>query len=122
MSYLNLHLRKGCDNPKYLKGVLPVLDRRLDYGGDGGVVLGPLLGSEASADFQFGLGRPQSLFGIIVRGWNGGSGEEGEDMVPELGDAFFEFVKVGGFPVLPRVNRGAFQRKPSVIGVLDCFD
>ncbi len=47
---------KGCNDPKDLERVLPVLDRRLYDGGDGGVVLDAGLGAEASADLELGLG------------------------------------------------------------------
>lgn len=49
------------------EGVLPVLDRRL-Y--DGGVVLRAGFRAEASADLEFGLGRPQGLLAVVVRGRN----------------------------------------------------
>lgn len=53
--------RKGRDGPKDLEGVLPVLDRRLYDGDNGGVVFRAGFRTEASADLEFGLGRPQSL-------------------------------------------------------------
>lgn len=77
MLYTKLRLRKGCNNLKYLKGVLSVLDRRLDDGGNGGIVPGSFVGAEAPADFQFGLGRSQCLLGFVVHGWNSRIGEEG---------------------------------------------
>lgn len=62
-----LCLGKGRNDPKDLEGVLPVLDRRLDDGGDGGVVLHAGLGAEASADLEFGLGRPERFLTVVVR-------------------------------------------------------
>ena len=44
-----------------------VLDRRL-Y--DGGVVLRAGFRAEASADLEFGLGRPQGLLAVVVCGRN----------------------------------------------------
>ena len=63
--------REGRYDPKDLKGVLPVLDRRLYDGGDGGVVLCAALRPEASADLEFGLGGTERLLAVIVRGRNG---------------------------------------------------
>ena len=57
MLYSKLRLRKGCNNPKDLKEVLSVPRRRLNDGGNGGIVPGSFLGAEAPADFQFSLGR-----------------------------------------------------------------
>lgn len=45
-------------------------DRRLYDGGDGGVVLRAGFRAEASADLEFGLGRPQGLLAVVVRGRN----------------------------------------------------
>ena len=42
--------RKGRNDPEDLEGVLPVLDRRLYDGGDGGVVLRAGFRAEASAE------------------------------------------------------------------------
>ena len=92
MLYTKLRLRKGCNNLKDLKGVLSVLDRRLDDGGNGGIVHGSFLGAEAPADFQFGLGWSQCLLGVVVRGRNSRIGEEGKDIVPVFGNSFFEFI------------------------------
>mgnify|MGYP007025037629 CR=1 FL=1 len=99
-----LCLRKGRDDPKDLEGVLSVLDRRLYDGGDGGVVFHTGLGPEASADLEFGLGRPECLLAVVVRGRDIRVREEGEDVVPVLGDALFEFVQLGVLPVFPRVD------------------
>ena len=101
---MNLRLRKGRDDPEDLEGVLSVLDRRLYDGGDGGVVFHTGLGPEASADLEFGLGRPEFLLAVVVRGRNGRVREEGEDVVPVLCDALFEFVQLGFLPVFPRVD------------------
>ena len=62
--------RNGRNEPKDLEGVLPVLDRRPYDGGDGGVVLRAGFRAEASADLEFGLGRPQGLLAVVVRGRN----------------------------------------------------
>lgn len=54
-----LRQSKGRYGPKDLEWVLPVLDRCLYDGGDGGVVLSSDLRAEASADLefvQFGVG------------------------------------------------------------------
>ena len=110
MLYTKLRLRKGCYNLKDLEGVLSVLDRRLDDGGNGGIVPGSFFGAEAPADFQFGLGRPQCLLGVVVRGRNSRIGKEGKDIVPVFGNAFFEFVKFGILPVFFRVNRRPFEQ------------
>ena len=90
-----LRQREGRYDPKDLEGVLPVLDRRLYDGGDGGVVPCAGLRAEASADLELGLGGTERLFAVVVRGRNGGVCQEGEDVVPVLGDALLEFVQVG---------------------------
>ena len=90
-----LRERKCRYDPKDLEGVLPVLDRRLYDGGDGGVVLCTGLRAEASADLELGLRGPEGLFAIVVRGRNGRVRQEGEDVVPVLGDALLEFVQFG---------------------------
>ena len=54
-----LRQSKGRYDPKDIEGVLPVLDRCLYDGGDGGVVLNTDLSAEASTDLefvQFGVG------------------------------------------------------------------
>lgn len=102
--------RKGRNDPEDLEGVLPVLDRRLYDGGDGGVVLRAGFRAEASADLEFGLGRPQGLLAVVVRGRDGGVREEGEDVVPVFGDAFLELVQFGAVPVLFRVDRRPRQQ------------
>ena len=57
-----LRQRKGCYDPKDLEGVLPVLDRCLYDGGDGGVVLcSDLRAEEASADLELGLCGTEAL-------------------------------------------------------------
>ena len=99
-----LCLRKGRDDPKDLERVLSVLDRRLYYGSDGGVVFHAGLRAEASADLEFGLGRPERLLAVVVRGWDGRVRQEGEDVVPVLGDALFELVQLGRLPVFLRVD------------------
>ena len=48
-----LRQSKGRYDPKDLEGVLPVLDRCLYDGGDGGVVLCSDLRAEASIDLEF---------------------------------------------------------------------
>ena len=90
--------RKGRNDPKDLEGVLPALDRRLYDGGDGGVVLRAGFRAEASADLEFGLGRPQGLLAVVVRGRDGEVREEGEDVVPVFGDAFLELAQFGADP------------------------
>lgn len=99
-----LCLREGRNDPKDLERVLPVLDRRLYDGGDGGVVFHAGLRAEASADLEFGLGRPERLPAVVVRGRDGWVGEEGEDVVPVLGNALLEFVQLGLLAVFPRVD------------------
>ena len=101
---MKLYLRKGRDDPKDLERVLSVFDRCLYDGGDGGVVFHTGLGPEASADLEFCLGRPERLLAVVVRGRDIRVREEGEDVVPVLGDALFEFVQLGVFPVFPRVD------------------
>ena len=76
-----LHSGKGCNDPKDLEGVLSVLDRRLYDGGNGGVVLHAGLRPEAAADLEFGLGWPQGLLAVVVRGRNLRIRQEGEDIV-----------------------------------------
>ena len=105
--------RKGRNDPKDLEGVLPVLDRRPYDGGDGGVVLRAGFRAEASADLEFGLGRPQGLLAVVVRGRDGRVREEGEDVVPVFGDAFLELVQFGAVPVLFRVDRRPRQQFPA---------
>ena len=63
-----LRQREGRYDPKDLEGVLPVLDRRLYDGGDGGVVPCAGLRAEASADLELGLGGAEGLFAVVVRG------------------------------------------------------
>ena len=100
-----LCLSKGRNDPKDLKGVLPVLDRRLDDGGDGGVVLHACLGAEAPADLEFGLGRPERLLAVVVRGRDIRIGQEGEDVVPVFCNTLLEFVKFRFLPVFGGVDR-----------------
>src|SRR5574344_1766292 len=89
---------KGCYDPKDIEGVLPVLDRCLYDGGDGGVVLGSDLRAEASADLELGLRWTEGLLTVVVRRRGGRICQEGEDVVPVLGDTLFEVEakKVGG--------------------------
>lgn len=56
-----LRQREGRYDLKDLEGVLPVLDRRLYDGGDGGVVLYAGLRAEASADLELGLRGTEGL-------------------------------------------------------------
>lgn len=77
------------------KGGLPVLDRCLYDGGDGGVVLCPDLRAEASADLELGLRGTKGLLTVVVRRRDGRICQEGEDVVPVLGNAVFEFVQSG---------------------------
>ena len=90
-----LRQRKGCYDPKDLEGVLPVLDRCLYDGGDGGVVLCFDLRAEASADLELGLRGSECLLTVVVHRWDGRIYKEGEDVVPVLSDALFEFVQFG---------------------------
>ena len=118
-----LCLRKGRDDPKDLERVLSVLDCRLYYGSDGGVVFHAGLRAEASADLEFGLGRPERLLAVVVRGRDGRVRQEGEDVVPVLGDALFEFVQFGFIPVLLRVDgrsgkqfvQASFHLRPHIL-------
>ena len=90
-----LRQRMGCYNPKDLEGVLPVLDRCLYDGGDGGVVLRSGLRAEASANLELGLRGSEGLLTVVVRRRDGRICQEGEDVVPVLGDALFQFVQFG---------------------------
>ena len=99
-----LCLSQGRNDPEDLERVLPVLDRRLDDGGDGGVVLRAGFGSEASADLHFGLGRTERLLAVVVGGRDLRVCQEGEDMVPVFGDTLLEFVQFGVLAVAVRVN------------------
>lgn len=100
-----LCLREGRNDPQGLERVLPVLDRRLYDGGDGGVVFHAGLRAEASADLESGLGRPECLLAVVVRGRDGRVvGEEGEDVVPVLGNALLEFIQFGLLAVFPCVD------------------
>lgn len=84
-----LRQRKGCYDPKDLEGVLPVLDRYLYDGGDGGVVLCSDLRAEASADLDLGLRGTEGLLTVVVRRRDCRICQEGEDVVPVLGEPFF---------------------------------
>ena len=90
-----LRQRKGCYDPKDLEGVLPVLDRCLYDGGDGGVVLRSGLRAEASANLELGLRGSEGLLTVVVRRRDSKICQEGEDVVPVLGDALFEVVQFG---------------------------
>ena len=61
-----LRQREGRYDPKDLEWVLPVLDRRLYDGGDGGVILCAGLRAEASADLELGLGGTEGLLANLV--------------------------------------------------------
>ena len=90
-----LRQRRGCYDPKDVKGVLPVLDRCLYDGGNGSVVLCSDLRAESSADLELGLRGTEGLLAVVVRRRDGRICQEGEDVVPVLGDALFEFVQFG---------------------------
>ena len=95
IQYIILRQCQGCNDPKDLEGVLPVLDRSLYDGGDGGVVLCAGLSAEASADLDLCLGGPEGLLAVVVRWRHGRVCQEGKDVVPVLGDALLEFVQFG---------------------------
>lgn len=99
-----LCLCEGRNDPQGLERVLPVLDRRLYDGGDGGVVFHASLRAEASADLEFGLGRPERLLAVVVRGRDGRVGEEGEDVAPMFVNALLEFIQFGLPAVFPCVD------------------
>ena len=103
-----LRQSNSCYDPQGLERVLLVFDGGLnDSLNDrpyGGVVFYAGLGAEASADLEFGLGRPERLLAIVVRGRNGRVGEEGEDVVPVLGNALLEFIQFGLLAVFPCVD------------------
>ena len=90
-----LRQSEGRYDLKDLEGVLPVPNRRLYDGGDGGVVLCPGLRAEASADLELCLCGPEGLFAVVVRRRNGRVRQEGENVVPMLEDALLEFVQFG---------------------------
>ena len=69
-----LCLYEGRNDPQGLERVLPVLDRCLYDGGDGSVVFHASLRAEASADLEFGLGRPKRLLAVVVRGLHDNAG------------------------------------------------
>ena len=96
---------QGCYDPKDLEWALPVLDRRLYDGGNGGAVLCPGLRAEASADLELCLGGPEGLLAVIVRWRDSRVRQEGEDVVPVLGDALLEFVQFGVGPVGLGIDR-----------------
>ena len=97
--------RKGRNDPQNLERVQSVLDRRLYDGGEGGVVFRAGFRAKASSDLEFGLGRPQGFLAVVVRRRNGGVREEGEEVVPVFGEAFFELVQFGITAILFRVDR-----------------
>jgi len=97
-----------------LERVLPVLYRRLYDGGDSGVVFRAVLRAEASSDLEFGLGRPERLLAVVVRGRDGRVREEGEDVTPVLGDALFELAQLGLWSGAPE------QLQIEVFGI-SCF-
>ena len=101
---------QGCYDPKDLEGVLPVLDRRLYDGGYGGVVLCPGLRAEASADLELCLGGPEGLFAVVVRRRDGRVRQEGEDVVPVLGNALFELVQFGVGTVSLCIDRRSCEK------------
>ena len=99
-----LCLREGRNDPQGLERVLPVLDRRLYDGGDGGVVFHASLRAEASTDLEFGLGRAQGLLAVVVRGRDGKVREEGEDVAPMFVNALLEFIQFCLLAVFPCVD------------------
>ncbi len=105
-----LRQRKGRYDPKNLEGVLPVLDSRLYDGGNGGVVLCAGFRAEASADLELGLGGAQGLLAVVVRRRNSGVRQEGEYVVPVLGDALPEFVQFGVGTVSLGVDRRSCKK------------
>ena len=105
-----LRQREGRYDPKDLEGVLSVLDRRLYDGGYGGVVLCAGLRTEASADLEFGLRGTESFLAVVVRRRNGGVCQEGEDVVPVLGDALLELVQFGVGTVSLGVDRRSCKK------------
>ena len=82
-----------------LERVLLVFDSGLNDRPYGGVVFHAGLGTEASADLDFGLGRQERLFAVVVGGRHGRVGKESEDVVPMFSDALFESVQCGVLPV-----------------------
>ena len=96
---MKLFSGNGGNGPKDLEGVLSILDRRLYNSGDSGVVLDTGLGAEAAADLELGLGGSESLLAVVVRRWDSGVGQEGEDVISVLRNAFLEPVKFGILPV-----------------------
>jgi len=96
---------KGCNDPKNLEWVLPVLDRRLDDGGNGGVVLDAGFSTEAAADLELGFGRTQGLLAVVVRWRKLRIRQEGEDVGFVFCDAFLELVELGLVTVLLFVER-----------------
>lgn len=92
---MTLRQHEGRYDPKDLEGVLPVLDRRLYDGGNGGVVLRVGLRAEASADLELGLRGTEGLLAVVVRQRNDRVCQKGEDVVPMLGDALLELIQFG---------------------------
>ena len=105
-----LRQHEGGYDAKDLEGVLPVLDRRLYDGGDGGVVLCAGLRAEAFADLELGLRGPEGLLAVVVRGRNGRVRQEREDAVPVLGDTLLEFVQFGVGSVSLGVDRRSCKK------------
>lgn len=102
--------RKGRNDPQNLERVQSVLARRLYDGGDGGVVFRAGFRAKASSDLEFGLGRPQGFLAVVVRRKNGGVREEGEEVAPVFGEAFFELAQFGITAILFRVDRRLRQQ------------
>ena len=75
---------KGCYDPKDLEGVLPVLDRCLYDGGNGGIVLRSGLRAEASADLELGLRGTEGLLTVVVRRRDGRICQEGKRKRPAI--------------------------------------
>lgn len=94
-----LCLCEGRYDPQGLERVLLVFDGGLNDRPYGGVVFYAGLGAEASADLDFGLGRPERILAVVVGGRHGRVGKESEDVVPMFSNALFEFVQCGILPV-----------------------
>lgn len=94
-----LRQSNSCYDTRDFERVLLVFDGGLNDRPCGGVVFYAGLGTEASADLDFGLGRPELLLAVVVGGRHGRVGKESEDVVPMFSNALFEFVQCGILPV-----------------------